>query len=80
MSERTGIELTLFDEPIYRSEQCWVFGYNSAQYVRTKSFRFALGGNAPILIDRHSGELTVTGTAHSIEFYVAEHLAKKGMS
>lgn len=76
-SDATGIELVLIGEPIFESEICWVFAYDSVEHVRTNSISSALAGNAPILIDKHTGAQYVTGTAYPTEHYVAEYISKK---
>ena len=76
-ADTIGIELALIAEPIFESEICWVFAYNSVEYIRTNSIRSALAGNAPILIDKYTGAQFVTGTAYSTEHYVAEYISKK---
>jgi hypothetical protein len=67
----------------YRSEQIelvivetmerpwgWVFVYDSAAHVRSGAFDDMIAGNAPILVERESGRLFVTGTAESTEHYI----------
>ena len=52
----------------------WVFFYQSSEFLRdTSDFRNALVGNAPFLVDRVDGEVRVLGTAHSVEWYLAEY-------
>jgi Immunity protein 35 len=51
----------------------WVFYYDSRQHQATGAFLDAVGGNAPIIVDWETGELSITGTARPIEDYVAEH-------
>jgi hypothetical protein len=51
----------------------WIFFYNSKQFIDTGDFSYAIAGNAPIIINRMTGELSVTGTAHSIEYYIEEY-------
>lgn len=79
-SDASGIELALIAEPIFESEICWVFAYDSIEHLRTNSISAALAGNAPILIDKHTGALHVTGTAYPTEHYVAKYISKKGSS
>ena len=57
----------------------WVFFYDSKEFLETGDFSMALAGNAPILIDKMTGELTVTGTAYSIEYYIEHYKAKLGL-
>ncbi len=53
----------------------WVFFYQSKEYVETGNFREMIGGNAPIIVNRNTGDLIYTGTANNIEFYVKEYEA-----
>lgn len=58
----------------------WVFFYNTEEFVRTGDIVHALGGNAPILVDRRDGTVHVTGstacpTEHWIEAYLRDHPA-----
>jgi hypothetical protein len=50
-----------------------VFFYDSRAHLETGVAREALIGNAPIIFNRVSGELRVTGTAHPIEHYLREY-------
>ena len=52
----------------------WVFYYDSARFIETGDSREALAGNAPLIIDKESGELVVTGTAHDTAYYVDNYI------
>ena len=54
----------------------WVFFYNSRQYRATGEFGFCLTGNAPYIVNRSDGSVEITGTARSIEHYIAEYETK----
>ncbi|WP_338868493.1 YrhB domain-containing protein [Spirosoma sp. SC4-14] len=58
----------------------WVFFYNSKEFVETGNISHALGGNSPIIINKQTGELWVTGTANPIEFYIERYRAKIGLA
>jgi hypothetical protein len=45
----------------------WVVNYNSRAFVETGSFLDALAGNAPIIIDKATGESRFGSTAEPIE-------------
>lgn len=51
----------------------WAYNYQSSAYLRTGAISDSLGGNAPVLVHRRTGAVLPTGTAQSIDFYVAEH-------
>lgn len=55
------------DELTIKKPYGWVFFYGGR--------RETLAGNAPIIVDRDSGELRVTGTAKPIAIYLAEYEA-----
>lgn len=55
----------------------WIFFYQSRAYVDGDVVRHALAGNAPIIVDRDTGELRLTGTAHPVSHYVREYEAEK---
>lgn len=50
----------------------WVYFYDLAEYVETGDFLHALAGNAPVIVDRATGRLYSSGTAHPVEHYVEE--------
>ena len=51
----------------------WVIFYTTKEYLETQDANYALGGNAPLIVDRSDGQLYVTGCAHSIEYYVDQY-------
>ena len=53
----------------------WVFFYQSRRYLETKDPSELLAGNAPLIVDRLTGKITETGTAHPTEYYLALHEA-----
>jgi hypothetical protein len=53
----------------------WVFFYQTNAYLNHGRFEDMAGGNAPIIVDRMSGEIKVTGTAKPIEEYLDEYEA-----
>jgi hypothetical protein len=55
----------------------WVFFWDSRQHQESGDLPDALSGNAPILIDRDTGQVRTTGTALPVEEYVAEYAEHK---
>ncbi|MEM0963600.1 MAG: YrhB domain-containing protein [Bacteroidota bacterium] len=51
----------------------WVFFYDSVTGLETGDLKDRLVGNAPLIVDRRTGELHVTGTAHPIAHYIAAY-------
>lgn len=59
----------------------WVFFYNTRRFVETGAIEWALAGNAPLIVDRATGEVIPTGTARPIEQhieYYREHRSLNG--
>ena len=52
----------------------WVFYYNSAKYIETDDYRETLVGNAPLIFNKESKEIIVTGTAHDVSYYVSNYI------
>lgn len=65
-----GAGLTLFDDPITSGDYGWVFTYQSTAFIETNDIGHALGGNAPLLIDRSEGRVVTLGTAYEVSRYV----------
>jgi hypothetical protein len=51
----------------------WVFFYQSRRFVETGDWSSQLAGNAPIIVERETGRLLTTGTAHPVEFYLENY-------
>ena len=51
----------------------WVFFYQSRRHQETGDWRDALGGNAPLIVNRASGEMVFTATAPPLEQYLADY-------
>ncbi len=56
-------EIIIVGEATIEKSWGWVFFYTSRKYRETKEVRYALAGNAPIIVERSSGRLIPTGTA-----------------
>jgi hypothetical protein len=69
-----GVAVVLEDETIDRPYG-WVFFYQSREYVETGDARKVLFGNAPLIFNRASGEVRVTGTALPIEDHLRQYEA-----
>ena len=64
--------LAVVDEHTREEDFGWVFFYNTKQFLETGDVQWSLGGNAPLIVDRHEGKLHVTGTAYPVEHYIEE--------
>jgi len=65
-------EPSIADDATREENFGWVFFYNTKRFLESGDMQWALGGNAPLIVDRRTGELHVTGTAHPIEHYIEE--------
>lgn len=67
-----GTEIVIVDASTRETAFGWIFFYQSKQYLETGVLKYALAGNAPLIVDRDSGEIVETGTAYPIEHYIEE--------
>ena len=51
----------------------WVFFYQSRNYLKSGDELEMFAGNAPLIVNRFTGTVTFTGTAHPIGHYLAEY-------
>jgi ribosomal protein L7/L12 len=65
-----GMELVVVDDSTIERDWGWVFFYSSKKWIETGDIQYALGGNAPYIVNRFDGSIHETGTAHSIEHYI----------
>jgi hypothetical protein len=63
-------EIVILDDATIEREWGWVFFYTSKRWQETKDIRYALAGNAPIIINKSTGKLFETGTAYPVEHYI----------
>ena len=75
---RSGFDLVIVDESTIEKKWRWIFFYNSERYLTTGEISHALAGNAPYIVNRHTGEMRSTGTAYPIEHYIAEYQGGTG--
>ncbi|WP_337660104.1 YrhB domain-containing protein [Anderseniella sp. Alg231-50] len=66
--------VVLDEKPILQGEYGWIFGYQSAAYLSSGKFEDMLVGNAPLLVEKSTGNLICLGTAYPTEFYVENYL------
>jgi len=57
-------ERVVLDDATIEKEYGWVFFYQSKKYLETGKINDALAGNAPIIVNKRTGELIKTGTAN----------------
>jgi hypothetical protein len=68
-----GIELGMMDEFTIEFEFGWMFFYQSMDYIRTQDLNYLVGGNAPYIVDKFTGQLHPTGTGHDSDFYIEKY-------
>ncbi len=73
-------KLVVLDQRTREEDFGWVFFYNTQKFVETGDVQWALGGNSPLIVDRHTGDLHVTGTAHPIEHYIEKFRRQRASS
>jgi hypothetical protein len=65
--------LVVLEEKTIERPWGWVFFYTSRLWHQTGELRYALAGNAPLIVERHSGRILPTGTALPVEQYIANY-------
>ena len=66
-------KLIIVDSATIERTWGWIFFYTSKLWVETENIHYALAGNSPVLVERKSGRLIPTGTAHPIEHYISNY-------
>ena len=66
----------ILDEHTIEKRWGWVFFYDSRKHQETGDFKYAIAGNAPIIVNRFDGSLHVTGKASPTEDYIVEYEAQ----
>jgi hypothetical protein len=70
IQKSSNVKLALLESESTAFEYGWVFFYQSEQYVKTGDTNNLVGGNAPIIVDKHDGSVILAGTAKSIKHYI----------
>ncbi len=69
-----NIKLQILNDSTEEHDFGWVFYYNSAKFNESGDLQEALGGNAPLIINKISGELIETGTAQDTTYYINNYV------
>lgn len=69
-------KLLLLLEETIEFEFGWVFFYQSKEYIFTQNIMEALGGNAPIIVNKFDESIEVMGTGEPIQFYIDKYIKK----
>ncbi len=65
--------LEIVDDATIEKEWGWVFFYDSAAHMRSGDIKDAIAGNAPVIVNRATGELIITGTAWPVDKYIEDY-------
>jgi hypothetical protein len=68
-----GDSLVLLEEFTIEKDYGWIFFYESQRWLTTGNFSDQVLGNAPILVEKQTGNLHYFGTAYSVEEYIREY-------
>ncbi len=71
--QRETLELLIADALTIEKEWGRVFFYTSKKFLETQDYQYALGGNAPYIVNRFDGSIHDTGTAYPIEYYIDQY-------
>jgi len=71
LAQQWGEELVLIPFPLETSAT-FAYGYNTADFVATGDYIYALGGNGPLMVSKLTGEIKEAVTALPTEHYVRE--------
>jgi hypothetical protein len=74
-----GDELVILDEETIVKPYGWVFLYESRKFLETNNITFAALGNAPIIVEKENGTMTVLGTAEPLEYYIEKYESQRGI-
>ena len=66
-------EYIIVEDQVVEMPWGWIFIYNSRQFIETGDDQYHLMGNAPIFINRETGQIHHTGTANDVNYYIAEY-------
>jgi hypothetical protein len=78
-SAKINVALELVEEKTIETEFGWVYFYTSKEFKENGDITHALAGNAPVIVDRATGSLHVTGTARPTAEYIEEFRQRRAM-
>ena len=77
LSNNFNVELSLLKEETITFEYGWMFFYQSKKFADTGDYNFMIGGNAPIIVDKHDSSIHITGTSENEDYYIDEYVKKR---
>lgn len=66
-------EVAILEDSTLERDFGWVFFYQSTEFIRSGDYADSLAGNAALIVDRTTGELFETGTAHPTGEYIRNY-------
>ena len=79
-SDAHGEDLAVIESSTIEQPFGWVLFYNTREYLQSGNASAALAGNSPYIVNRLTGALVATGTAHSLAYYLAAYEASLAAS
>jgi hypothetical protein len=79
IAQQCGEALVLMTRP-FETSATLAYNYQTAEFVATGDFTYALAGNGPILVSKLNGTVEVAGTARPVEHYIRAFEAKNAKS
>lgn len=65
-----GIEAMIYSDDTIKKPYGNIYLYNSKKFILTGDFKYAVGGNAPFLVEIKTGRVVGFGTARRLEDYI----------
>jgi hypothetical protein len=72
-SDASGEDLAIAESSTIERPFGWVFFYNTREFLQTGAVSSSLAGNAPYIVNRFTGTIVATGTAHPVEHYLSAY-------
>jgi hypothetical protein len=66
-------DLVILDDLTIEKPWGWVFFLGSRLWHETQDIKYAIAGNAPLLVEKQSGRVLVMGTARATEQYIERY-------
>jgi hypothetical protein len=77
VKQSTQYDFVMLHEHTLEFEAGWVFFYQTKEYVETGDITKMTGENAPVIVDKETGTLHVTGTLLPVEKYMREYMKNR---
>ncbi|ANO47060.1 hypothetical protein B0A78_03965 [Flavobacterium columnare NBRC 100251 = ATCC 23463] len=70
--DSNNLELVLYSDIIKKSYGN-IYFFNSKKFILSEDLKYALGGNAPFLVEKKTGRVVSFGTSCTIENYIKDY-------